>query len=141
LSFGYSWIIVKHYNILYVSSNKYGKGGKRQTVLLHRYLTDCPKGIFIDHKDGDGLNNRRSNFREVTNAENGQNRNNYAKNSTGFRGVTYNKRDNRYKAQLQVNGKSMYLGYYADFELAKSIVIEARKKHMPFSTETYRIEK
>jgi hypothetical protein len=34
-----------------------------QVIQLHRYIVDAPSNIFIDHKDGNGLNNRKSNLR------------------------------------------------------------------------------
>lgn len=44
--------------------------GKRVTLYLHRYLTDCPTGMEVDHIDNDGLNNVRDNLKVVSKAEN-----------------------------------------------------------------------
>lgn len=48
--------------------------GKIRRIHLHRLIMDCPKGLFIDHIDGDGLNNKRNNLRIVTHKENMQNK-------------------------------------------------------------------
>lgn len=46
--------------------------GRRR--LVHRILTSAPPGVVVDHRDGDGLNNSRSNLRLCSHAENMRNR-------------------------------------------------------------------
>jgi hypothetical protein len=64
--------------------------GVRRVVLMHRMLLSAPKGVHVDHIDGNGLNNQRSNLRLCTNAENGRNRRaEPIRAKSGFRGVGF----------------------------------------------------
>ena len=47
---------------------------KRKTIWLHRFLMDCPPGLVVDHIDGNGLNNQKSNLRVITHSQNMNNR-------------------------------------------------------------------
>src|SRR3990167_10303949 len=49
-------------------------GGQWRAILLHRFLVDVPPGKQIDHANGDPLDNRRSNLRVCSNAQNAMNR-------------------------------------------------------------------
>lgn len=44
--------------------------GKHHTVLMHREIMEAPKGMLVDHINGDGLDNRRCNLRLVTDSQN-----------------------------------------------------------------------
>lgn len=83
---------------------------------LHRVLMGVPRGVKIDHKDGDGLNCRRSNMRVATQSQNGFNRKLQRNNKSGFRGV-YRARG-KWRAQIKVNGKITALGYHETPEQA-----------------------
>jgi len=83
-----------------------------------------PRGIQVDHIDGDRANNRIGNLRLATNAENGRNRQNPGKrNSSGSTGVLWRIRKQKWCAQITVNGRSIHLGYFTN----KHDAIEARR--------------
>lgn len=89
---------------------------RRTTVYLHRLILPVPRGIEIDHINGNTLDNRRCNLRQVTHAQNAQNR--WCVNSrstTGLRGVTFDARraSRPYKACVWINGQVKYGGRYA----------------------------
>lgn len=87
-------------------------------VLLHRQLLDAPKGLQVDHINGDRLDNRRSNLRICTRTQNMQNRRNLMNQQTGFKGVCRNGRG-RYVARITVNYVCYYVGSSTDdFEAA-----------------------
>ena len=65
----------------------------------------------IDHIDGDRLNNKIENLREVTDSENMQNARKRTDNSTGFKGVSLT-RNKRFRAYITVNKKQKWLGVY-----------------------------
>lgn len=84
--------------------------GKR--IRLHRYITNCPKGLVVDHINGDTKDNRLNNLRIVTQTENLKNRMSYFSkpirnnNKTGIRGLfkLYDKKDNRYFYRFKLRG-------------------------------------
>ena len=73
-----------------------------------------PEGL-IDHMDGNGLNNRLDNLRDVTSTNNGRNSKLISTNTTGVSGVNWNKRDEKWFATKSVGGKSGYLKCSKDF--------------------------
>lgn len=68
----------------------------------------------VDHKDRNGLNNCRSNLRESNKSTNGANRGPNKNNTSGFKGVSFFKATNRWKASLMVRGATFHLGYFLD---------------------------
>lgn len=67
----------------------------------------------VDHVDRNKLNNRMNNLREATNAQNSYNRTN-GRNSTGFKGVSFHKRQGKYTARIMKDGISVSLGAFDD---------------------------
>ncbi len=83
-----------------------------------------PREKWIDHIDGNPANNRIENLRLATNAENGRNRQNLNKrNSSGFTGVFWHIRKQKWSAQIRVSGRCIYLGLFNN----KQDAIEARR--------------
>ena len=85
----------------------------------HGYLPE-----FLDHIDGNKINNRVENLRPATKSQNMSNRGKQANNTSGFKGVSFIKADNKYEAWIQVNGKKKHLGRFVD----PAIAHEAYKK-------------
>jgi hypothetical protein len=83
--------------------------GKCQT--LHRFLLDSPKGI-IDHVNGNGLDNRKANLRLTNATGNNQNCRKRAGTSSKYKGIHFSSKENKFKAQIQVNKKKLSLGTY-----------------------------
>ena len=101
-------------------------GGKtyhstKQTVIgLHQMIMQTPKGMYTDHIDGNPLNNRRSNLRVCSNADNCRNRGINKNNTHGYKGVTYDgrRRHAPWTARIGFNFKRVYIGNYATREEA-----------------------
>jgi hypothetical protein len=91
----------------------------RRMVLMHRALTD-EKGVYTDHQDQHTLNNRRLNLRPCTQSQNQSNRKKMAKNTSGFKGVSWSKSNGNWQAQTSLNGVHVHLGHYATKEEAFS---------------------
>jgi len=83
-----------------------------------------PRGIQVDHMDGNPANNRIDNLRLATHAENQRNRQNLGRrNSSGSTGVAWYIRDQKWRARIKVNGKTIHLGLFTN----KQDAIEARR--------------
>lgn len=88
----------------------------------------------IDHINGNPLDNRIVNLREATNYENSQNiYKPQTNNTSGFLGVTYIPKKNKWRSKIAVEGKRLSLGYYKTPEDAYKAYIEAKRKYHPFS--------
>lgn len=84
-------------------------------IKMHREIMGMSDpGIFIDHKDNDGLNNVDDNLRTCTNAENQHNRGKAWNNKSGFKGVSFDKKRYRYRAQIRAGGDPIFLGHFED---------------------------
>jgi hypothetical protein len=95
----------------------------KTTLQMHRFIMGIsdPR-IWVDHKDGNGLNNQRSNLRIATASQNNSHLTKKRKdNSSGFVGVSWNNQKKKWVAQLQISGKGKHLGYFDDpIEAAKA---------------------
>lgn len=113
------------------------KGNPRQAVrYLHRFILKASTGIFVDHRHGNKLDNRRSQLRFATNSQNQQNRQGVRKgNTTGYRNVQLDKRNGRYAAGMVIQGKYLHVGKFDTAEQANQAAIEARRKHMIHASE------
>lgn len=103
---------------------------------VHRYIFAMHYGYYpkcIDHIDGNKVNNKIENLRDVTFRQNCLNRKKKS-NHIGAKGVVWHSRDKKWSVNMFVDGKRKYFGYYKDFELAELVAIEARNKfHKEFA--------
>ena len=84
-------------------------------LYLHRIIMNADKKTYVDHINSDSLDNRKSNLRICTNAENGRNRVSLNKNNTsGFRGVFWHAQHKKWAARIMVNKKQIHLGIFKD---------------------------
>lgn len=105
-------------------------------IHLHRFLMDLPKDDprEVDHRNGDGLDNRRANLRIVTHAENHQNRSETKGwGYSGHRGVSWSTRKQKWIAYGYLNGKQQHVGYFAEEEEAAEAARRWRSENMPLS--------
>ena len=90
----------------------------KKMVRLHRIILEFyDMTLDIDHKDGNGLNNKRDNLIIATRQQNMMNQRKLPSNNTsGYMGVTFNKESEKWDAQLKFNGKHIYLGSFFNIE-------------------------
>ena len=74
---------------------------------------------YIDHIDNNGFNNSISNLRWATSQENSHNAKLSQRNSSGVKGVSFDKKENKWRAQIQIDGIKIHIGYYLTLEKAK----------------------
>lgn len=108
---------------------------KKRTKLHHlvydHYYGKIPNGLYRDHIDRDPLNNVHTNFRAATVSLSNANRNKLEKNTSGFVGVKFHPKVNKWGASISVNYKAMSLGLYNDKEDAARAVNIAYAKYYP----------
>lgn len=97
---------------------------KGKDVLLHKYITNTDKDVMIDHKDRNKLNCVATNLRVASYSINAINRDLQSNSTTGHKGVSFDKRRNKYRAYIKKDNKQIWLGYYTTLEDA----VEARRK-------------
>ena len=118
----YRWHVCKANNTFYARRQIPRNGSpKRKTgIQMHRAILDTPKGMFTDHINGNGLDNRRSNIRICSMSENMTNRSKTVQNSTGYKGVykVGGSKTNPYIAKIQKNKKVYCLGSFPTKEEA-----------------------
>jgi len=94
---------------------------------IHQLLMECPKGMEVDHKDGNKLNNKRENLRPATKSQQGQNRGPSKANKLGLRGV-WKIRNGKYTSQIGLMGKKFFLGSFPSAEQAALAYNEKAKE-------------
>lgn len=87
---------------------------KKKTNSMHRFLMNPPKDLVVDHKNGNGLDNRRYNLRICTYAENSRNAKKNIRNTSGYKGVIWHKASKKWSARINYNYRRISLGYYND---------------------------
>lgn len=112
-----------------IKSGKNFYAQRYHSIIMHREILQTPKGLETDHIDGNGLNNQRSNLRIATHSQNGKNRGKCNNNTSGFKGVSWNKKNKRWQANIKINGKRKYLGEFTSKELAHIAYCEACTKY------------
>lgn len=102
--------------------------GQRQTMSMHRYLMGDPQGLEVDHRDRNRLNNqRRTNLRVCTRAENIRNRRKLS-GSSKYRGVCWAKASGKWTASITFNRRAERLGYFVkEVEAARAYDERARE--------------
>ena len=85
--------------------------------------------MVVDHINGNGLDNRRSNLRVCTRSENGMNRGKNKNNKSGYKGVAWHEKAKLWRATLGLKGKIIHLGDFADKSEAYRAYVEACKKY------------
>lgn len=110
--------------------NQYIGKGKAAMIYMHREILNAPKGIPVDHRDGNGLDNRKENLRLCTTQQNARNLINAHKdNRYGIKGVSYNKFAKKFHAQIRVDNKRIHLGYFNVLGDADSAYRKAEEKY------------
>lgn len=110
----------------------------RKMIAMHRVICGTPDGMETDHIDGNKLNNTRSNLRICSHMENMRNRGRQKNNTTGFKGVYFQKSKNRFVAQINIGGKPKYLGSFQSAEeAAKAYAIAVSTHHGEFARKDF----
>lgn len=105
---------------------------KQTTILLHRVIMNFPKlsnNFLVDHIDGNTLNNCKSNLRVATPLQNTWNSKIQKNNTSGYRGVRWNKENKKWQVDIVFNNNRKYLGLYDELDKAIKIRKKAEEKY------------
>lgn len=106
------------------------RGGK--VIYMHSFLLPPPEGHQTDHKNGDTLDNRRSNLRPATYSQQHMNMGIPADNTSGCKGVSWSERDQRYVVYINANKRRTILGYFKKDEFSKAVELRRAKEQELF---------
>lgn len=121
------WWACNGNGIWYAGRTARDVNGKRITILVHREIMNVPLGMEIDHRNRDGLDNRRCNLRICSHSQNQKNRKIQKNNKSGLVGVSWNKQHKKWEACVH-NGKSIHLGLFDDkIEAAHAVDKKAKE--------------
>lgn len=113
----------KGYNVGAINGTNY-RASRVIYKMVHGFEPDQ-----VDHEDGNTLNNRSWNLRNVTGAVNQKNMKTPSNNTSGHIGVVWDSDKNRWAARIKVDGKNKYLGRFVNFDDAVAARKAAEKQY------------
>ena len=123
----FKWHVSKSSRTFYASRNKSRKTCRKE-MYMHRLIINVTPGMFVDHIDHNGLNNRRSNLRLCTPQQNARNHRPQLRRSSKYKGVSWRKDGKVFRALIWYNKKSVHLGYFkSEIDAAKAYDKKAKE--------------
>jgi hypothetical protein len=115
-----SWMV---FHKGYYAATRVGK----RIVSMHRMI--CGEvHEDIDHRNFNNLDNRRDNLRPCTHEQNMHNLRKFTTNTSGFKGVSWGKRERKWRARINLSGKEIHIGTYQSAEDAAQAYDEAANR-------------
>lgn len=103
--------------------------GQRHIIYMHREIMNNPHGLQVDHINHDTLDNRLENLRLATVSENQCNRRLQGNNTSGYKGVSWNKEKGKWRSYISINKVQIHLGFYDSVDDAYNEYKKASKKY------------
>ena len=105
--------------------------GRNTTIKMHRLVVDVldNNDVCVDHIRHINYDNRKSELRVVNNMQNSMNTKTSKNNTSGAKGVSWDKEKGKWEAYITVDGKRKHLGYFKEFEDAKKVRLKAEDEH------------
>lgn len=135
----YRWYVNKVNNSFYAQTNIH-KNGNNTILRMHNLIMNVENGNIVDHRDGNGLDNRRFNLRLATQKQNLMNRGKTILNTSGFKGVSWHKGTQKWQTNISVNGKTKCIGVFDDpVKAAKAYDFWAIDLHGEFAKTNFNV--
>jgi hypothetical protein len=129
----YKWIVYGNKNNFYAVRNSIVAPNETRPVYMHRVIMNPPPGLFVDHRNCDSLDNRRSNLRFATPSQNMQNRRKKKNTTSKYRGV-WLLSNGKYESQVSHKGKKIWLGWFdSEIDAAHAFDRAVKKYHGEFA--------
>lgn len=96
------------------------RSASRKTIYMHRALISPPDGCVVDHVDGNGLDNRRANLRVGSQMQNTWNSRTKRSNTSGVKGVCFDRSRAKWIAHIRCGGKRINLGRFDNIRDAEA---------------------
>ena len=104
------------------------------SIKMHREILGCSSKEQGDHKNGNGLDNRRENLRKCSRSQNAKNRKMNRNNAYGFKGISFYKKIGKWGAHIRTNTKFIHLGCFPSAkEAAYAYDVAAKIHHGEFA--------
>lgn len=113
---------------IYFSAIVLQPDGSRKGLRLHRVIMNCPPGKVVDHINRDTLDNRKENLRICSVSQNTVNSKVQSNNTSGYKGVSFNKALQRWIARTKKDGKEYHCGSFNNPEDAYSAYCKKAKE-------------
>ena len=91
-----------------------GRTRRKTAITMHRLIENAPKGKLTDHINHNGLDNRRNNLRIVTTQHNNANQALSNTSKSGYKGVSWHKGAQRWRAYIRYDYKQRHIGHFTD---------------------------
>ncbi len=133
----YKWYAMKMGHTYYATRNAY-ENGRCKSILMHREILHTPRDLLSDHKNRNGLDNRKSNLRSCTRSQNQHNRRPAHNGISRYKGVSLYKATGKWYARISINNKRIAIGHYIkEAEAAKAYDQKAKELFGNFAFLNY----
>lgn len=128
----FTWCVQKQGNKFYAMR----KHNRTKTIIMHRSIMNViDRNVYVDHIDGNGLNNQRNNLRLSTHSENLCNRPSVKNSKSIYKGVAWVSSHKKWRASIQANKVQKVLGYFNnEIEAAKAYDAVVKSYHGEFAS-------
>lgn len=126
---GYVWRGARNKRTLYAYTPT-----RNGPLAMHRLILDAPADANVDHKDHDGLNNRRSNIRLATDHQSAWNTRKQLRSTSPYKGVHYQRSRKRWRSAIRIDGRLVRIGdFLTAEEAARAYDAKARETRGEFA--------
>jgi hypothetical protein len=124
----FHWVGKQEHNLIYAIRFARKDSHGSTVIRMHREILNAPKGLLVDHRNNNSLDNRRANLRLANAFQNSCNKSKTrSQTSSKYIGVTFNKWHRKWEARISFQNKIIWLGYF-DSEIDAALAYDAAAK-------------